>query len=650
MSWEDTIVSTKPSADAAQPQADDSAPAAAPVDKPASWEDTIQSTPPAKPAASKQSMPSTAEALMRGAAQGGSAGFADEATAGLGAVKDYIAGKFGLRGDIDLPDAYKGWKQAIQARDQAAQQAHPTVFDVGEMGGNAMLAAAPGLGALNAGKGAALGEVVAKSALQGGLTGYGKSNADSLTGDAGNAALGVGLGALGGLGGYGAGKALGAVGGAASDALAPVADWLDKKANARAIKALAPTLSQQELLNNKGVADELGQQLRDQGVVKFGSSVKDMAPRLEEFLGKKGQRIGDIRDEVSDAMGNSVDLSRLRDKGNALSAFTDASDTATQKMADAYGQNASALARVPERSVNEAQEIVQGLNNQIPFNKPYADLTPEQQALKQLRGDIVGQVDQNVNQYSPELGKEYQDLKNQFGLFKNAEPILDKAAARQDRNADFGLRDMLAATAAGAQGNAGGVKQAAAALASKLARERGNSAAATGLGWMADQLQTNPERLGKFAGVLQGAAARGLPALMATHQALLNDPDYQKVISSTDDQHFADGGDVKAASDDFAKTYGTNPDANPEPGIQEDDVLPHWEHPGDLMGAAPVPPEFAEAEDGTPVLNYGNAPQKTITQATTGFKPSSGVRVLPDSSNLTTDQIANLLKKLGGAR
>ena len=310
---------------------------------------------------------------------------------------------------------------------------------------------------------------------------------------------------------------------AAFAAVSPAAKATKGFANRRAVKALDPTLAQQEGLMAKDQVQELGNELLENGVTKAGSSVEGMAPRLETMLATKGKRIGEIRD-AADAAGAKVDMDKLVRKSDAKVAFTEASNEANQAGAKAYSDNAANLAKVPKRTIGEAQEEVMSLNQQIPFKKEFAERTPSQQAYSELRSDITSQMDDGIKTFKPELADEHETLKRQFGMFKGADEILDKSVARSGRNADLGLRDVIMANAAMKQGGLeGGIKAAAIAGVTKLARERGNATLAVAA--------NNIAKMGKFAAPLTDALARGPAAMAATHAILSKDPEYQAALA-----------------------------------------------------------------------------------------------------------------------
>jgi hypothetical protein len=112
---------------------------------------------------------------MRGAAQGATLGFADEATAALGGAFDATQAALGMRGDISLADAYSTRRDSIRRADAKAEKDHAGLYTAGNIAGGVATAFVPGLGALNAGKGAKLAEVAGKGALQGAIQGAGNA-------------------------------------------------------------------------------------------------------------------------------------------------------------------------------------------------------------------------------------------------------------------------------------------------------------------------------------------------------------------------------------------------------------------------------------------------------------------------------------------
>lgn len=140
---------------------------------------------------------------MRGAAQGASLGFIDEATAGVGGLYDYVQGKIGSRGSISLSDAYKTRRDTIREADARAEAENPKAYFGGQITGALGTAMIPGAGALNAAKGASIATVAGKGAISGAIAGAGSARnlidvpAETLKGAAVGGALG---GAISGAG------------------------------------------------------------------------------------------------------------------------------------------------------------------------------------------------------------------------------------------------------------------------------------------------------------------------------------------------------------------------------------------------------------------------------------------------------------------
>jgi hypothetical protein len=137
--------------------------------------------------------PSMLESGLRGAAQGLTFGLADEAA-----------------GALEAAFSDKSYEQARDESRKAfkeAEKANPGTYLAGDIGGSIATSFIPGLGALNAGKGAKLAEVAGKAALQGGLTGFGKSEAEGSE-LAADALQGAAIGGVLGAGAYGVGKGI----------------------------------------------------------------------------------------------------------------------------------------------------------------------------------------------------------------------------------------------------------------------------------------------------------------------------------------------------------------------------------------------------------------------------------------------------------
>lgn len=137
------------------------------------------------------------ETALRGLLQGASQGFGDELAAGGRAHGFGVPGAEMLAGAEKEPVTYRGALAQERAANEAAQRASPKTYLATQVAGTVL----PSLGAPVSGARGLLA-----TAGQGLLEGAGYSDANSLSGLAGDTTLGVGLGAAG----FGVGALLGA--------------------------------------------------------------------------------------------------------------------------------------------------------------------------------------------------------------------------------------------------------------------------------------------------------------------------------------------------------------------------------------------------------------------------------------------------------
>lgn len=160
------------------------------MSKKPSWDDTVEIKSSAKGPSwddtSEFEDVSMLESGARGLAQGLTLNFADEAT---GAIESLLTDK-----------TYEQARDESRKAYAAAQKANPITYGGAELGGAVATAFVPGLGVLNAGKGARLAEIAGKAALQGGVSSAGSSEAtgaELLKDTAKGAAIAGSLGAAG---------------------------------------------------------------------------------------------------------------------------------------------------------------------------------------------------------------------------------------------------------------------------------------------------------------------------------------------------------------------------------------------------------------------------------------------------------------------
>jgi hypothetical protein len=264
---------------------------------PASQDDDWEEVPQVEEKSFGQSLSETGTGLLRGAEQGATLGFADELGSWLENYKmKQELERMGLSQDTlnqkALEEQAKQEKANLEATRQeyrAAQEAAPIAFGAGQIGGG--IATGMATGGLGAGTGLVKQGVI--SGIEGGLTGYGASEAETLGEALPEIATGAALGAVAPA----AGKYVLAPAGKL--AMAPV------KAAGKAVKNIASDIGQAEIFKDIKKGFEFG--------AKKGHSLFSEAPALEasqQLEESLGQGVG----VVSAAKKQSMDIAAQAEK------------------------------------------------------------------------------------------------------------------------------------------------------------------------------------------------------------------------------------------------------------------------------------------------------------------------------------------------
>lgn len=244
-------------------------------------------------AAQGYELPSTGErvlskigSLARGAVQGLTMGHGDEAVGALSFQRDEDAPVVGLQPDQSAPDRYRTARDASRAKDDAAQQANPGLFAIGEFAGGVTSGAAlpfmRGATAANAG--------LLRATLQGAKGGaaagavYGAGKAKTVGDIPGEAAANAAFGGIAGAAAPSVMKALTATGRGASRALPePVRAKLPTVLRDAPEPRVAPVARG---LERAGVTpDELTARLSTPEATRAGLMLADEVPELAEAVG-----------------------------------------------------------------------------------------------------------------------------------------------------------------------------------------------------------------------------------------------------------------------------------------------------------------------------------------------------------------------------
>ncbi len=515
-----------------------------PVDEADDWQEVAVEQP--------KKFISPTESAVRGLAQGASLGFADELTGGLGALSETVLGGRPLS---DFGDIYAKERDESRANYDAAKEYNPKTYMGAEIGGGIATAFVPGLGALNAAKGAQIGTVMGKGALQGALTGLGGSSADDVKEMAADTAMGGTLGAIGGGLGYSAGKAIGGV----TDTLADskvgqyllnkyralsggVADKLDDVAELQAARALGLERGTEKAIQKdigKNASNLVGRQALDEKLLSFGANTDDLIGRNEAL--KKG--VMDTRssiyktiDKAGTSQFNPLDVAtKVEEKvlGGMNPAYADTQELMKKLQPDIDNILSRGDGMLP---MEEAQKLVQSLSKKAKF-----DMTRSSQA-NDMAKDVYHTVRDAINEAAgsekvgiPGAREAVESANKKYSVAKAADKLLLNKQARERGNKLFGLTDNV--MGAGAVASSNPVLGIPLIAAKKISEKYGNQTAAISADKLSKFVRESPEMLGKYRPVLEKAIQRGGTSVAVTHHLLQQkDPEYRMKMNGMDEE------------------------------------------------------------------------------------------------------------------
>lgn len=473
---------------------------------------------------------SKTESALRGAAQGASFGFSDEAGGVGSALYELLHGDDGeATGKLDrLRKAYRAGRDDERGENKKAEEAHPTISTVSKLAGSALPAVLTG------------GSMAANVAT-GAIQGAGESNAEDLTDLAKDSAVGGGSAA-------------------ALSALFKVAPGLAKKLGIGAEKMAEKATGATGAFAEKNFKPGLGRKLLDEGYIKPFSNPEGLAGRLQKGLEKAGSGI----DEAISGMDKS---GQIIDKEKVISALnkkiesmaSDPSQAPIIKKLQGFIDDI----RATPANVEAIEGGVEGFTPSLAekTKRGYQSLSnytdPEKtQAVKHAANVFKEEVEGAAERASPEIAEKFSKSKADWGMLAPAEEAASKRTAQLQQSPLGGLLDTAAATAGEvARGGAGiplaiarrvGAPRLAQTVSygldksSKLLGKEVPGALKNVISRLPDTLTTDElpenqnipiERMGKYSSVLMKAKERGPQALASTNYILsMSDPDYREAL------------------------------------------------------------------------------------------------------------------------
>lgn len=457
--------------------------------------------------------PSELESAARGAAQGVTLNYSDEAAGAVAALLDAVK----KRGTEDLPEDYRRERDESRALNTAAEKANPKSYMAGELGGGAATLLVPGAGEVTAAKLAALGA----------MQGLGRSEADLTEGDLGGAALDTGKGAAVGL-------AMGKAGEAAAPLLKRGASAIQRTAGrwSGELKDLAEEYALRAMNFGRGqrakmaaMGEEKMQDVArtalDRGVVSPMASTEKMLERAGTMGETAGENIGtvlSVLDEsgVGTGLSRAALMQRFRDElGDTMSAraFPDV----FKKLDKIIGSD-----RRGPLSFAELQKIKSFL--QETALKHGETIPGSKEILGRASGIVREELERAVDAGSRGLGDEtgaaaISYLENKGIAGQSAE--MEQALTRKR------MGELTAPSPLAHPWDA----------AAKAIEDKSSQIVATGADWLGDVVKKAPQKLGRYAQVLQQALQRGGQALAASHFVLQQkDEDYRRMVQQLQEE------------------------------------------------------------------------------------------------------------------
>lgn len=412
--------------------------------------------------------------------------------------------------------------------------AHPVAAFFSNMGGSiARDATLAGIGAPVAS--------LPYAALAGAVSGAGAADDETPGGKGGGAAFGAGAGLAGNvIGAKVVGPAVGYIG---RKVLANIPDSVKRFAEERAFKAAGPMLKNFRELAAQGRDKDIGRDLLDEGVVRFGSDVDAISQQATKRVEGIGEAIGEARDTIdriipASALPTGKDLAN-RIEGDVLtklraSPVLEPYVDAVEKQADRFWQQGDTPV-----SLNELTEWKAQMNNIISHPPDPSFPLQQKQAIASVLKDVEDEIVQKVAG-TPAAGA-YTEAKRLYGNLASVADFSGDKALREQANRivspsdhAFGAVAAVSSMAKGGTPGEASMWSMALALANKMARERGNAAAAVTLDAVADSApmqwlkQLSAAQGQKYLVPIATAATRGPQALAATVFALSQqDPDFR---------------------------------------------------------------------------------------------------------------------------
>lgn len=477
-------------------------------------------------------------------------------------------------------DQYRKYRDEQRAHIDAAKADNPKTFMATSLGGALAIPAA---------RVASTAAKVGMAGLQGLATGAGMSDTDITTGSKKDVNQFIEDTAVGTALGVGTQYGLSKLGDALSF-LKP--ENLRKYASERAVKAAGAMKKDFNQLRKDGELHRVGRELLDKKIVTLFSSLEDVVERSGELKKKAGEAIGSTlkqADELVQSAAKMIDEGKLfgflpdnnavaksgvaipskeEAKAYILNTFQGSNKRIAERLTkevvepnidEAFlGPQVQKIQELATRFANKSNQTLEGLNKSkgkfgemINFKSDSVPAEFQKAVYRIMKDEVDDTVAKIANledamtrgnnitlddflsanfsaKGDTNISKAFQDAKQSY---RTATTVGDMAqdrlgAVQSNRNAS--LTDYIAGTAGVTTG--GLPTGIALGAVNKILRTYGASAQALGADRLADVLAKSPNALGRFGEMIEKAAKGGQLSLLNTHQALMKDPNYQRIL------------------------------------------------------------------------------------------------------------------------
>ena len=351
-----------------------------------------------------------------GAAQGATLGAADEIEGGVRSGYDVLTGNAPLS---KLVETYRDYRDKARTRYDQAYEDNPGVYTAGNIGGGVATAFIPGLGFMNAAKGAGMLGKMYAGAKGGAAAALGMSEADLTKGEFGRAIDDVKTGALTG------GIASGALhlGGKALKAITP--ENAGKKL-ANVFLNTPEEITETYMKNPQGVLQaplrhELAREIQESGLDRLKKEVVEGSAESRAILAKEGAtyRGGDIaRLYTSKAKQLLQESEGVMSDPRKAAAYQWLVDTAKKFRAGIDPKTGKKLPKI--LSTNRVKNEIQSLDNMIDWDVGAGKFSPVDDI---VRKDVRSTIDASLKRKSPAYASQMEQVAKDTRLLDEAANI-----------------------------------------------------------------------------------------------------------------------------------------------------------------------------------------------------------------------------------